>query len=296
MKHWPLSFVACAVAASIGCEISLDGRGVVVREERRFQLSGAPDLALTTFDGSIRVESWARNEIRIEIEKRGSTPQDAERLEVRATQDGNRIRVEAPNPSSRPRRRFGNIVSDSVSFIVTTPRALALRAETGDGAITVRDLAGRIELHSGDGGIRAASVTGDLLVDTGDGPIDVSGMDGRVELTSGDGSIEVRGQLDVVRAETGDGPITALVDRGSVAAEDWTIRTGDGSIALELPQGFNAELDASTNDGRVSAEGATTTGSPRGEGDPHVLRGRLGAGGRTLRLTTGDGPIAIRTR
>jgi hypothetical protein len=287
----------CALVVSTGCEVSLNGQGVLVREQRTFSVSGAPDLALNTFDGSIRVESWDRNEIRVEIEKRASTQQEAERLEVRVTQDGNRIRVDAPAPSrERSGIRIGHRVSDSVSFIVTTPRSLALRAETGDGAITARDLAGRIELRSGDGAIRATSVLGELTVDTGDGPIEVTGVNGRVDLGSGDGSIELRGQVDAMRIDTGDGPITAIVDPGSVPLEDWTARTGDGSITFEFPAGFNAELDAATRDGRVSAAGATITASQQDGDEPQFLRGRLGTGGRTVRLASGDGSIDIRSR
>ena len=79
---------------------------------------------------------------------------------------------------------------------------------------------------------------------------------------------------------------------GSALAGDWTITTGDGSIDLRLPETLNAEVDAHTSDGRVRVDGlASATSDDRH--DRHTLRGRLGTGGRTLHVRSGDGSIII---
>jgi hypothetical protein len=72
---------------------------------------------------------------------------------------------------------------------------------------------------------------------------------------------------------------------------DWNITTGDGSVTLELPEHFDAELDARTGDGRVSIDGDL---SETVESSRRSVRGRLGTGGRALRLRTGDGSIMLR--
>ena len=83
---------------------------------------------------------------------------------------------------------------------------------------------------------------------------------------------------------------------GSVLKTDWSVNTGDGSITLRLPANLDAELDAHTGDGGVHADGVdgvrrarTTTMTTNRES----LRGRVGKGGRTLRLRSGDGSINI---
>jgi hypothetical protein len=43
------------------------------REEKRFPVSGRPDLSLSTFDGSVEIRAWDRPEILVVIEKRAET-------------------------------------------------------------------------------------------------------------------------------------------------------------------------------------------------------------------------------
>jgi hypothetical protein len=80
---------------------------------------------------------------------------------------------------------------------------------------------------------------------------------------------------------------------GNAAAEDWSLATGDGSVILEVPDGFGAELDATTGDGRVDVRDLpferTSSDSSRA-----VARGRLGSGGPTIRIRSGDGSITVR--
>ena len=93
--------------------------------------------------------------------------------------------------------------------------------------------------------------------------------------------------------ETGDGSVTVRVDEGGRMTDDWTVRTGDGSVVLYLPSGFDADLDAHTSDGRVTSDLDVTT-TVSGRIDKKTLKGRLGEGGQTLRIRTGDGSIRLR--
>jgi hypothetical protein len=265
-----------AALAATACTITLDGEGVLVREERRFAITGAPELILFTTDGSIEVRSWNRTEVLVEVEKRGGTEEAPETLEVRASQDGNTIRIEVPRA---PRSDvFG--YNPSVSLRVTAPAMLTLRAQTLDGPIVAERLDGTIEVRTGDGPIRLDRVSGQVTANTGDGPI------------------TVRGRFDTFRADTGDGPMTIEVDEGSVMNDDWSLTTSDGSITVRLPRDFNAELDAQSGDGPIALDGqlrARASGSDGNDGMA-VLRTRLGAGGRTLLLRSGDGPIRVVSR
>ena len=92
---------------------------------------------------------------------------------------------------------------------------------------------------------------------------------------------------------TGDGTVTLVASAGSAATGDWTIATGDGSVTLELPDAFNADLDAHTGDGRIAVEELTVS-EVSGRMAKNRLRGQLGSGGRSLRIRTGDGSITLR--
>ena len=63
-------------------------------------------------------------------------------------------------------------------------------------------------------------------------------------------------------------------------------------MTLELPDGFSASVDAHTGDGGITVEGLPLP-TPTGE-SKDTLRGSMGAGGKTLRLRTGDGGIRLR--
>src|SRR6185503_5171020 len=86
----PLSLSACVV---------VDSQGHIVREEKRFTVSGTPELKLTTFDGPIEIRPGAGREVVVEIEKRGPTKETVEELQVEAKQESNHIEVEVKRPS-----------------------------------------------------------------------------------------------------------------------------------------------------------------------------------------------------
>jgi DUF4097 and DUF4098 domain-containing protein YvlB len=293
----PVQIVAILIAAvAAGCSIDLQGSQTSAREEKRFTVSAAEpvDLRVQTFDGLIEVRSWDRNEVLVEIERRGPDQASAEALTVNQTQEGNRIAVEAPSPGSRRSVvGFGSWVSHAVNLTVTAPRRVQLSARTGDGRIDVRDLEGTVDVNSGDGGITASNVNGQLQAHTGDGQIQIDSVTGRVDADSGDGPIEIAGRLDELSVRTGDGSVRIDAADGSAMKGDWRITTGDGRIVMRVPTGFSAEVDASTGDGTVRVEGIGS--EPRSGDDSERRRvvGRLGSGGATLQLRSGDGSIEV---
>jgi DUF4097 and DUF4098 domain-containing protein YvlB len=291
----PVGAAALALLFSAACSVDVRGSEVSTREEKHMTVSATEpvDLTIRTFDGSIAVRSWDKNEVLIEIERVGPDQSSAETLVVNQTQEGNRIVVEAPSgPNRRNVITFGSWVSPSVNFTVTAPRRLTLQARTGDGLIDTRDLEGAIDMDSGDGRIVASNVQGQVKAHTGDGSIHIDEATGRVEADSGDGSIEIAGRLDEVTVRTGDGSVRVDAENGSTVKADWRITTGDGRIALRVPDGFNAAVDASTGDGSVRVEGISSPRREDGEPERRVV-GQLGSGGATLRLRTGDGSIDV---
>lgn len=286
------ALAVCACTLASACTVHVDSHTQVLREEKRFAVSAAPDVRVTTFDGSIEVRSWDRPEVLVEIEKRGPTKESVEALEVVAEQKGRVIELEVKRPRREP---LGNVAfyrSPSARLIVSVPRRADVHGRTGDGSIRLEGLQGRIELKTGDGSIRASDVSGDLIFDTTDGSVTVEDAEGKVAIESGDGGVSVSGTFAVVRLRTHDGSIVYRGRPGSSMSDDWDISTGDGSVSLYLPADFSAELDVQTGDGTIRNELSVEGGEAGGK---HRLRGRLGAsGGRLIRVRTGDGGIRLR--
>jgi len=282
--------------ASGGC-IDLVGSDLnryVEREEKHFSTSGTPDVTLATFDGSIEVRAWDKPEVQIVIEKRAASKDAAATIQVRADQSGDRVTVEATVPKSNGFGfHFGT--SRAAKLIVMTPANANVAARSGDGAIDIERIAGRFDLKSGDGSIHARDVHGDVKAQTGDGSIKVEGVDGALDVDTGDGSVVASGTMTSVRVHSGDGTITIRADAGSAAKSDWDITTGDGSITVELPDGFNGELDAHTGDGRIHVDNVTLS-NVTGPIDKNTVKGTLGTGGRSVRVRTGDGSITLTSR
>jgi DUF4097 and DUF4098 domain-containing protein YvlB len=285
-----LVIVLPALTAS-GCvdAVATGALSYVEQEEKQFMVQGRPDVRLSTFDGGIDLRPWDRPDVLVVVEKHGLSREGVADIEVFAEQDGHRVTVEARvKPAAR---QFGFGLHRSARLIVSLPSSSDVQATSGDGAIDVERLSGQIDLRSGDGAIRGRELSGDVRAQTGDGSIRLHEMTGTLDLGTGDGSIVADGMLSALRARSGDGSISIRVESGSVPKADWNISTGDGPVTLELPDQFDAELDAHTGDGRVSVQREL---SDTIESSKRSIRGRLGQGGQALRLRTGDGSITLR--
>jgi hypothetical protein len=101
----------------------------------------------------------------------------------------------------------------------------------------------------------------------------------------------VSGKLGAVKLHTGDGAIMLRAEDGTTMSSDWSMTTGDGSVSVFLPSEFGAELDAHTGDGTIRND--LKLGA-EGEVSRRTLRARIGSGGKTLRIRTGDGSIRLK--
>ena len=298
MKHVrfaPLASIVALALAAAGCVINVDADSVVVKEEKQFSVGEGAELTLTTFDGSIEVRSWDKAQVSVEIRKRGPDRETAAALEVKSTQEGSHVRIEAPSPKvTREVFGIGNVSSPSVSFVVHVPEHLKLDATTKDGSITVANVNGAVTLRSGDGSIQGEGITGNLNARTEDGSMRIVRANGSVVAESGDGSIRIDGKVESLRARTDDGSIDVDAAEGTAMKEDWEVSTGDGSITLRVPKGFTADVDGESRDGGVESNmDGVESHDDNGRG---TLRGKIGSGGHVLKLRSGDGSIRLLNR
>lgn len=276
MKSSIAASVMLSASLASGCAVTVDSQTEIVREEKRFTVSGLADVRVTTFDGSIQIRAWDKPEVLVEIEKRGPTRESLDALEVKTSQSGNIVELEVKRPRTESYRGFVHR-SANARLIVSVPRASNVRAHSGDGSIRIEHVNGNMELRTGDGSV---------VVENSEGPLDIE---------TGDGSINVSGKLMSVKLHTGDGSVVLRADPGTTMASNWDINTGDGSVSVYLPDDFSAELDAHTGDGTVRSDLNSLEG-PSGGSSRRTLRGRIGAGGKLFRIRTGDGSIKLRAR
>ena len=291
--------VAASVLAFAGCEVNLNSEGIVSRDTKTFPVSGTPEVEVATFDGGIEIHSWDRKEVEVEIEKRAMEQSLVDEMKVVAEQVGNKIIVKVTAP---PRRntdaiQIGVHFGPSARLRVAVPKQTLINANSGDGSITIEDVTGKIVLTTNDGSVRASRLGGEIQVRSGDGSIRVDRVEGKLDLETDDGSISGDAKPTTLRAHTSDGSIRIQVEPDAKMLEDWDVRTADGTVVLTLPSDFSGEIDAETRDGSVrathpSVKNETRDGENREE-RRRTLKATLNAGGKTLRVRSGDGSIRI---
>ena len=102
----------------------------VEREEKRFSTTGTPDVALSTFDGSIEIRAWDKPEVEVVVEKRASSKEAAQEIEIHTEQHGNQVTVDVKAPRMTG---FAIHFSRSAKLIVSMPASSNVTAKSGDG-------------------------------------------------------------------------------------------------------------------------------------------------------------------
>ena len=253
---------------------------------RTFSVSGHARVKVETDDGAVRVSTGDIKQVEIRVVYSGyKLDRD---LKVNMEQSGDAVEVTAKTGMGS----FWNwgVHHASLRVEVHMPKDADLYVHTGDGSVAAESINGNVDVSTGDGSITVQGAKGNIRFHTGDGSVEARGLDGQVDASSGDGHINVEGRFDSLRIKSGDGSVTARAAAGSKMASSWTIHTGDGSVDLTIPGDLQANIDASTNDGRISlglpvmVEGMFSTSK---------IQGKLNGGGQSLTIRTGDGSIRL---
>jgi hypothetical protein len=254
---------------------------------KKYTLTGKPELRVDANDGSIEITSADQQTIEARVTTSGW--KIGAEVHINESQNGNRITMEVRVP--RGHFHIGwRRDQQAVRIELRIPRQADLDIHTGDGHIHSEAVAGRIHFDTGDGHITANGLAGEIRLHTGDGHIEVARFDGSLDADTGDGRMNVSGRFDALILKTGDGSIVAEAERGSAIKSSWSLRSGDGSITLRVPEGLGAQLDAHTGDGHISVDFPITASGTLGNS---TIRGKLGNGGPELTIRTGDGSIRL---
>jgi len=141
------------------------------------------------------------------------------------------------------------------SFRLDVPRAARLRLQADNGGLHLEHFAGEAELHTVNGGIH---------VDGGGGHLQGETVNGGIHL--------------------------------NLAGKGWegqglTLRTTNGGLHVEVPNGYSARLEASTVNGGIHDEVAGAEHGQRRRGGR--VEADLGAGGPLLRVETTNGGLHL---
>ncbi len=235
---------------------------------KTFTITGKPDLRVETSDANIHVDTWDQKTIEAHVTTTHWKIGD-NGITVIDRQNGDTVELEIRYPH---RHFVVDVGNRRVDIEIHMPRE------------------GKVNLHTGDGRIRLSNLKGDIDLDTSDGSQQIDGVDGSLRAHSGDGNIQASGRFDVLNLSTSDGRIDAHALPGSAMTASWDLRTGDGSVKLQLPETISADVDLHTGDGNITLDLPVTVEGQLGQKNIH---GKLHGGGNSLRIHTGDGSIRL---
>jgi DUF4097 and DUF4098 domain-containing protein YvlB len=237
---------------------------------KTYTIAGKPDLRVETSDANIHVDTWDQKTIEAHVTSERYKIGEHD-LKIEERQSGDSVEINVHFPHDVHVFTF-NMHSYRVDIEIHMPRE------------------GRVNLRTGDGSIRLANFKGEMDLQSGDGHQDIDAVDGALRARASDGHITAAGRFDVLELSTGDGRIEARALSGSTMASSWSLRTGDGSVDLDLPANFAADIDLHTGDGHITADIPVAVEGRLGEKNIH---GKINGGGHLLTVHTGDGSIRL---
>jgi DUF4097 and DUF4098 domain-containing protein YvlB len=180
----------------------------------------------------------------------------------------------------------------------------------GDDMDEARDIASRITIDADGGRIRAEgpSMRGnrswsvsfevwaprqtDIRASTQNGGVSVDNLDARLELSAVNGGLTLRGISGTVRGETTNGPLNVDLDGDRWRGEGLDLRTTNGPVNLQIPDGYSARLETGTTNGGMRIDFPVTLQGVIGR----RITTTLGNGGASIRAVTTNGPVEVRRK
>lgn len=254
--------------------------------EKQFTVSGKPQVTFRADEGHFRVDTWDQKRVYARVVTEGWRISDDE-IRITASQSGDQITFEL----RKPRDFFSwNEGRRRIEIELRIPRSADASLRTSDGHVRVNDLSGKLVVQTSDGHVTLTGVRGEMNLRSSDGHIEGTRLEGSLDASTSDGHITVSGRFDQVDVRTSDGNVAFEVLPGSRVSSVWSLRTTDGNISFRVPDGFNADLEASTSDGRITTDLPITVSGNFGRSR---LSGKLNEGGTIIRIRTTDGSIRI---
>jgi DUF4097 and DUF4098 domain-containing protein YvlB len=248
--------------------------------DRTVALAAGGEVVLENVNGSITVDTWDRDEVRLHVEKkvkagsRSDAEEVMERFAVKIRAESDRLEVEAESPREGS-GFFGWLLNRnlqySASYRLTVPRRAHLEATTVNGTVDVSGIEGRLVVSTVNGGVRIDGVTGDTEVSTVNGRVKVADARGSVSASTVNGGVDVE---------------LRRVDRNA----DMSFSTVNGGVSLALPADVATRLDARTSNGGISTDFPVEVERRHGR---KSLRAELNGGGGDLEVRTTNGGISI---
>lgn len=129
-------------------------------------------------------------------------------------------------------------------------------------------------------------------VSTASGNIDVKGVRGQIRVSTASGDVQVRDVSGEVNARSASGDVDVEINNLE-GTGDMKFASASGDVHVRLPANLDADVRMSTISGSVETDFPIEVRHPR-YGPGSNARGQLGAGSRSLQITSASGDVSLR--
>ncbi len=225
--------------------------------DQTYPLNPNGRVRVSNINGSIVIEAWDRNEVRLEAMKTADSRESLAEVEIKVDARADSFSVESDYGNWRNRNKgdWGKDRKLVVDYHLWVPRgALLDEIETVNGSVTVSDFTNFTKVSAVNGTVKAANLRGTANLSTVNGEV----------------------SADFDRLESGS---------------KITLSTVNGRVNLAIPSDSNATVRANSLNGQISNQ----FGLPvrKGQYVGRDLYGRLGAGDVQIKLSSVNGPLTV---
>lgn len=257
------------VADCSALHITFDGREAVVQtEDRIITKAEAPTLRVQAdANAGLQVEGWEKDVYSVSLCKAAAPGADAEGLlsQIHLSFQNGELSVAGPTDDR----------ATATYLLVRAPRSAALDLEVTNGPLSVYQVAGKVVARAMNGPVSARGCSGELDLSAENGPISSEDNSGRLRL----------------RAQ--NGPVDVSLRGAGWSGAGLEARAENGPVTLQIPRGYKSGVVVeSTGRGPFSCSSVCSEG--RKTWDDDHKRVEFGSGPTMIRLSVGNGPVAVR--
>ena len=271
MQRMLASLLVIGAAASVAAPAAAQSRA----SDTHFTWSGAVDAGRMVYvrnlNGPVRVEASSGTTVEVVADKhtrRGGDPKDVVITAVQRSARGDVVVCAVWNERTR---------CDEDGYSSSGSRDRWWNWDDRDRGEVAVEFVVRIPK-----GVRVTS-------STVNGDLEIEGVDAEVNANSVNGGITARSTGGPVRARTVNGSLR--IRTGTLGTGSLEYSTTNGSITLEIPEGSNADVSIHTVNGGISTDFPLTI---EGRFSRRDVRGTIGKGGPSIRLSTVNGAVNLR--
>lgn len=225
--------------------------------EQTYPLSKNGNVSVSNVNGSITVEAWDRDEVKLEATKIADSKESLADVDIKVESTADSFSVEADYKSWKwnDKRNENRSRKLEVEFKLSVPRTAVLNeVETVNGSVTVSNFTNVTKISAVNGDVTATNLRG------------------------------------AANLSTVNGTVTADFDRVDGASKI-SLSTVNGTVSLIVPSDVNATIKADSLNGNITND----FGLPvrKGQYVGRDLYGRVGTGEAQIKLNSVNGKLSI---